>query len=221
MVRSPAHPHPFAGLDAKRVAGNSLVIVLHAVVFGALMMPSAWSPPERAARETVVVPIPIDEPPPVVTPTTAPPQPVPVEVRPRQVDVRTPTQTIAPVATDPAPAVDDAELPPMPPGDSGPVAQGFDPPGPALMPRAYDLAPAPRYPRPALRDQLEGTVMLKVLVDVDGRPLQVEVETSSGHRVLDQAARDQVLARWRFHPAQRDGRVIQAWALVPIAFNLP
>src|SRR3546814_11757122 len=57
----------------------------------------------------------------------------------------------------------------------------------------YADAPSPPYPRAALRAGLQGTVMLQVLVDVDGRPLQVNVEHSSGYRVLDNAARRYVL----------------------------
>jgi protein TonB len=49
----------------------------------------------------------------------------------------------------------------------------------------------------------------------------VEIERSSGHRELDRTAREHVLAKWRFHPAQRQGRAISAYALVPIDFRLP
>src|SRR3546814_17401101 len=72
----------------------------------------------------------------------------------------------------------------------------------------------------ALRAGLQGTGMLQVLVDVDGRPLQVDVEHSSGHRVLDNAARRYVLQNWTFRPAMRDGRPVQAVGLVPIAYSL-
>jgi protein TonB len=84
----------------------------------------------------------------------------------------------------------------------------------------YAFAPAPAYPRDALREGITGTVLLQVLVDVDGRPLQVEIQRSSGDRRLDVAARRQVLANWRFRPAMQDGRAIRAIGLVPIAFNL-
>jgi protein TonB len=57
-------------------------------------------------------------------------------------------------------------------------------------------------------------------VDEAGKPLDVVIESSSGHTVLDKAARDQVLARWRFQPAQRDGHAVQAWARIPITFDL-
>jgi protein TonB len=84
----------------------------------------------------------------------------------------------------------------------------------------YASAPPPVYPAAARRMRHEGTVLLEVLVDVDGRPLRVDVRRSSGHRQLDDAAREQVLARWRFRPAMRDGRAIQAIGLVPVNFRL-
>jgi len=63
-------------------------------------------------------------------------------------------------------------------------------------------------------------VLLKVLVDLSGKPVQVMIERSSGSRALDDAARKHVLAAWRFHPAMRDGHAIEAWAVVPVRFNL-
>ena len=68
--------------------------------------------------------------------------------------------------------------------------------------------------------ELAGTVLLQVLVDVDGRPLDVTIARSSGHRELDEAARLQVLKRWSFQPATRDDTPIQAVGLVPVEFNL-
>jgi protein TonB len=72
----------------------------------------------------------------------------------------------------------------------------------------------------AIREGLTGTVMLRVLVDVDGKPLDVQIERSSGHRVLDAAARKQVLGKWRFKPAMENGRALQAIGLIPIDFHL-
>ena len=84
----------------------------------------------------------------------------------------------------------------------------------------YRLAPAPTYPKRALQQRLTGTVLLQVLVGVDGRPLEVIVAQSSGHRDLDEAARAQVLKRWSFQPATRDGQAVQAIGMVPIEFAL-
>ena len=85
---------------------------------------------------------------------------------------------------------------------------------------AYARAPAPAYPRAAVLDRAEGTVVLRVLVDVDGSPLEVAVETSSGNRELDRAARTQVLKHWKFQPAMQDGRAVQAYGRVPVNFSL-
>lgn len=85
---------------------------------------------------------------------------------------------------------------------------------------AYATASAPAYPIQALRAGVQGTVLLKVLVDANGKPVEVLIAHSSGSRALDAAARSHVLAAWRFHPAQRGGHAIEAWALVPIRFDL-
>ena len=63
-------------------------------------------------------------------------------------------------------------------------------------------------------------MLLRVLVDIDGRPLQVVVDRSSGHRSLDREAVRHVQQRWRFEPAMHGGRPVQAWGLVPIDFSL-
>lgn len=85
---------------------------------------------------------------------------------------------------------------------------------------AYETATPPAYPIQALRAGIEGTVLLKVLVDATGKPVQVAVQRSSGSHTLDDAARRHVLAAWRFHPAIRDGHAIEAWALIPVRFDL-
>lgn len=218
MVRSLPRPSVFAGVDAKRIAGTSLAISLHLVVLALLMVPTRWTPPERPAPMQVVVPEVVRPEP--LPPITPPPDPIP-EVRPRQPSP-TPTQQIAQTpVTESAPVIDTGTEVALP-SDLGEPVDSFDPGPPALATLAYDVHPAPRYPRPSLRAMHEGTVTLRVLVDEQGRPQDVLIERSSGHRALDKAARDQVLAKWRFHPATApDGRPIAAWALVPIDFSLP
>jgi protein TonB len=131
--------------------------------------------------------------------------------------VETPPAPQAPVLSEQgelAPELPDTAAAPTTPAITTPTAPL---PGVRLE---YAQAPAPAYPRAALRAGIEGTVLLQVLVDVDGRPLQVDVNRSSGDRRLDLAARDQVLRHWRFRPAIRDGRAVQAIGLVPIDFSL-
>lgn len=84
---------------------------------------------------------------------------------------------------------------------------------------AYAFAPPPAYPIPALRRGEAGTVWLRVEVDAQGRPTEVTVQESSGSKALDQAARKQVLQRWRFVPARQGDRAVAAVGLVPIVFS--
>ena len=48
---------------------------------------------------------------------------------------------------------------------------------------------------------------------------EVQVRTSSGFPLLDEAARSAVQT-WRFNPATSDGKPVAEWYLVPIIFKL-
>lgn len=84
----------------------------------------------------------------------------------------------------------------------------------------YASAPPPPYPREAMLDGTTGTVLLQVRVGIDGKPIEVTISRSSGSSLLDAAARRQVLARWSFRPAMRDGQPVEAIGLVPVEFRL-
>jgi len=213
-VRLAPRVHP----DASRIAGYAVAIALNAALLLLLLVPIGAPPP--AVVEEVPYRWYLPDPP---RPPTPPP--------PQRVDVRPPSPTapIAHATTTPQPT---------PPADAVVVDQGTQAavpaadtavPGPVSIAPSlpvqgvhleYGDAPAPRYPPQALRAGIEGTVLLQVLVDVDGRPLDVQVYRSSGNRQLDAAAREQVLRRWVFRPAMQDGHAVQAIGLVPIAFSL-
>ena len=77
----------------------------------------------------------------------------------------------------------------------------------------------PQYPIASIRTHEEGTVMLQVLVGVDGKVSDVRIGTSSGFRRLDEAAMKEVRS-WRFAPATSGGQSIAAWVNVPVKFEL-
>jgi len=217
MARTLPHPSNFDRIDAQRIAGNSLALGLHALALAILMLPSTWEPPRPAPRnQTVVVQYP---PPREILPTLPPPRIPTVQPRTQPTPTDTPQPTAIAVL-DSTPVMNEGTVF-AEPVDEGQALESFDAGPPVVETLAYDVHPAPRYPRQAMRTGVEGTVTLRVLVDEQGWPQSVEVERSSGHRELDRAAREHVLAKWRFHPAQRQGRTISAYALVPIAFNLP
>jgi len=156
------------------------------------------------------------QPPPLVTPPTVPTLHAVKHVAVPSIHVAT---------THAAPIVTPALQTPAP---LAPVTTMFSTTGTDTAPAAsesratiaYETATPPAYPVQALRAGIQGTVLLKVLVDPNGKPVQVMIEHGSGSRVLDDAARGHVLAAWRFHPAIRDGRAIEAWVIVPVRFNL-
>jgi protein TonB len=84
---------------------------------------------------------------------------------------------------------------------------------------AYAGALKLAYPRAAIRRHAQGTVLLHVLVGTDGVAQKIELSRSSGHRELDDAAREAV-RRARFQPVLQDGVAVPAWGLVPIEFRL-
>jgi len=80
-------------------------------------------------------------------------------------------------------------------------------------------APKPKYPESARRDGKEGRVLLRVLVNEEGRSASVEVNRSSGVESLDQAALE-AIERWRFSPARLGDRPVESWVRIPIDFRL-
>lgn len=224
MVLQHAHRHPRAAtpsLDTNRILGMSGTLAINVLAFLLLLMPMAGPPPLAVVEpqpSITVVPI---EPLPPVTPR--PPERVEVvQPQPRPQPVQRAQPAAAPAAE--AVVVDQGTEWVEPTTDTASAVPGppnIAPAGPLQgMRLEYARTPSPRYPREALRDGLQGTVLLQVLVDVDGRPLQVDVHASSGHRVLDQEAMRHVLRHWTFRPAMRDGRAVQAIGLVPIEFTL-
>ena len=83
----------------------------------------------------------------------------------------------------------------------------------------YHETPQPKYPDSARREGKEGRVLLRVLVDEEGRTKAIEVNTSSGHDLLDRAAIE-AIKKWRFVPARAGTKPIETWVKVPIEFQL-
>lgn len=148
-------------------------------------------------------PLPKIEPPP--PPPKAPPKAPP----PIQTAAVVPTETVAaPVET--VAAVAPAEPAPPPPPE--PVKAAFGGIG-------YKNNPAPDYPQLAVRQNWQGTVLLRVRVLATGAVESVEVLKSSGKKVLDDAAIHTV-ERWVFAPSTRGTTPVDGFATVPIEFKL-
>jgi len=76
-----------------------------------------------------------------------------------------------------------------------------------------------QYPERARRRNQEGTVLIHALIGTDGKPIEVTVAASSGHSLLDDAARD-AIAQCAFVPQRVGGRAVKAIVEIPIPFKL-
>jgi protein TonB len=206
------HAHP----DGARIAALSAAIALNLAV---LLIASRPITPTQLALIHQLAPAPLIR---LIDPPAAPPAPPPIKLKPL-----------------PHPALPKARLRPIPvsPPTSVPTTEGrlaAAPPVTTLLPAtatpipmapaieaslAYLSAPL-HFPVQALRQRMHGTVLLRVLVDETGKPVEVTVERGSGYALLDHSAREQVLAGWRFQPATVHGQPVRAWARVPVAFDL-
>jgi periplasmic protein TonB len=77
----------------------------------------------------------------------------------------------------------------------------------------------PIYPPASRRAGEEGTGIFRVLVDTNGRPLEVQVLRSSGFPRLDEAAVT-AIHKWRFRAAVNNGQPVQSWTRVQVQFKL-
>lgn len=160
-------------------------------------------PQETESAETLALP-----------PKPAPPQPV----------------QVPPQHSAPPPAPPPAASPPAPDADLSPhinlggtdslsnvlvTGERVIPAGPD--PKVHNREPV--YPDEAVRRGEQGQVVLLIHVTADGLAGQVDIERSSGFRLLDRAARDAV-ATWRFVPAVENGQPVPSSMSMRVVFQL-
>jgi protein TonB len=180
-----------------------VIAVAHVAAVSAF---ASWSPKrvevDVAPIEATIMDIPAPS-------VAAPPPPVPQLVQATMPVIEPPLITL------------NEETPPPPRAITVAVAEA--PPAPApVAPRvisdvAYVEPPRPRYPPESKRSGEEGVVILRVLINELGRAARVEIEQSSGHARLDDAARVAV-QRALFRPYVENGVARAALAVIPIEF---
>jgi protein TonB len=132
---------------------------------------------------------------------------------------------------DAAPSMDVAAAP-MPESDidisepePAPLPIGPVPEGPEISLDAASLTalylrnPKPGYPAASRRLAEQGTVYVRAFINVAGEPKSVELKKSSGYPRLDRAALDAIKG-WKFVPARRDDKPVEAAVIVPMKFTL-
>jgi protein TonB len=214
------------------------VLLLHGVLMAYLRRsPEPEIPAEPLVMEVALLAAPQPHPaqPTPPAPPVAKPKPRPKPVKPKRAP---PLPKQPPVHRQPA------SLPASPPAaaDPAPAAQAAAPSTPAASPAAaakpavaappktdtftaanyrahYKSNPKPEYPRLAKSRGWQGKVLLRVEVTADGHSAGVQVQHSSGHRQLDEAAAEAV-AHWTFIPAKRGDTPVASTVTVPIQFKL-
>jgi protein TonB len=226
------------GFVAPAVAGI-VIALLHAGVFWLALHRShdrveAPKPLPMTVQLTTSAPVPLQQAAPAKAVETPPPpklqapQPVHRTVTPPKPTPTPPVKSAEPApSTTPAPTHAEDSAPPTAAATSNQTAA----PAPAARssksvhdtPPSGDAAylhnPAPDYPAAAQDQGWEGRVLLRVHVLASGQPDSVTVATSSGKRVLDEAALAAV-RRWAFVPAKRGDEAVDGYVTVPLDFKL-
>ena len=194
----------------------TIVLAIHALVLLALIADrhvQRPAPPQTVMLMTV-------EPPKIVKP---PPPPEPKKPRtsaheaaaPPMRDVQVPPRTdVAPVIVEDAPPVAPAGGKPDGVGTAGAGKVGAGVGGPAAEPvtvgALIDPANCPPIPLFPGKPHLVGTVILAVLIDVDGRVTDARIARSSGRPILDQTALEGA-RQCRFVAATVDKVPVASW----------
>lgn len=170
--------------------------------------------------------IPLPKPPePPTTPEPEVKQPKTVITNPRPL-INTPVKDPiviapsddAPVTFDPGPV---GTADPGPRVDPQPKVE--TPPAPVIvkpqLDRRYAEAFQPEYPPRELREGIEGTATVRVLVGTNGRVKQVELIRTDAPGFFA-VTEPHALKRWRFKPGTRDGVPTEAWFTVTVTFEI-
>jgi protein TonB len=195
----------------RRVIGLSVVVLVHILfVYGlvnGLARKAIELLPEpietKILEDTTVEEEPPPPPPPPKLDVEPPPFIPPVEINLTQTAAPRPnaitTTTTPPPAPAPAPA---------------PAATGANK---APVVKAKNCR-EPEYPSVSERLGETGTVLLQLLVGVDGKVTDSKIEKSSGFPRLDQAAQ-KALSRCAFVPGEVNGQPAPAWAQLKYTFK--
>jgi len=196
-------PYPAPTASPARIAGIGVVALIHIGLVYALLTGLAYRVVQVmpvAIQTRIIAPTPeqkIEPPPP--TPTFQPPPPA--FVPPPEVKIAKPPPP-------PPKSTAITNVTPVAPAEPAPVAARAPPHDPVSVQPHVDLAASrtPDYPPVSRRLGEQGTVVLEVLVDANGRAVEATVMQSSGFARLDEAAVEGVKRNYRFAPGTVDGK---------------
>lgn len=208
--------------------GNPMSMSAAILVNGSIILAVALSPlvvkPEKPGPRVIGDPITLQPPPkPVEDTPKASPETPPIFVPKPIIDTQPPPK--------PGPTTTHMET------DNGPIMDGTGggddstsiirdlPKSPMPIFKAafrdprFARAFQPDYPVGMLRQEIEGSVTVRVLVGTDGRIRQVQVIRATDPDFA-KATERQALKAWRFKPATRDGVPVEDWQTLTVRFDI-
>jgi TonB family protein len=76
----------------------------------------------------------------------------------------------------------------------------------------------PEYSEEARKAKYSGTVLLQLIVDVDGRPKSIHVSKGVGLGLDEKAI--EAVQKWKFVPGKKNGQAVPVFAMVEVNFRL-
>jgi periplasmic protein TonB len=203
-----------------------LAFVVTGAGLAALLLAKPYIVEKLLDPPLVVKSLPLPPPPPVRTPEVK--QPVV-----RNTPMMIPQPRVPDTSTPRVPDRSDFTFPPGPTGgDVGPpvtpVVPRIEPvtppvPVPVIIGSQYDTRylrdQQPPYPAALQREEVEGSVTVRVHIGVDGRVTAID-PVRADHEDFFTATRNWALRHWRFKPATRDGVPIESTRTMSVRFNI-
>ena len=90
--------------------------------------------------------------------------------------------------------------------------------GPGVTPPQVSRKVDPAYNRQAVKDHIQGTVLLHLVVTTEGRPSDISVVSPLGHGLDEEAIA--AVEKWKFKPGIRNGEPVAVRATIEVNFNL-
>ena len=76
----------------------------------------------------------------------------------------------------------------------------------------------PEYSEEARKAKFSGTVLLQLIVDVDGKAKNIHVTRGVGLGLDEKAV--EAVQKWKFTPGKKDGQPVPVYATVEVNFRL-
>ena len=189
----------------------AIIVGFHMAALLALVKLDIISVQKPKTSNLVVFDIAAPAPPPMEKPQ---PEKVVEKIVPEVITPVAVVQTLAP----PPPPIQVTNTPPPP--KQIVVAQAAPPAGPVAVTNLDEhliSGNPPKYPMESRRKKEQGTVVLRLVIGIDGRVQDISIAQSSGFDRLDTAALSAVRG-WRWQPVLQAGNPVAVRGLLPIPF---